>query len=70
MKNPLKKKQGFLTNAHEDIKNCNEAFVTGTFAGIIPVSFLENRKLDSINPKSLVNHIRLLYEESIIEYIN
>ena len=54
----------------EDIKNCNEAFVTGTFAGIIPVSFLENRKLDSINPKSLVNHIRLLYEESIIEYIN
>ena len=54
----------------EDIKNCNEAFVTGTFAGIIPVSFLENRKLDSINPESLVSHIRLLYEESIIEYIN
>ena len=22
----------------EDIKNCKEAFVTGTFAGIIPVS--------------------------------
>ena len=24
----------------EDINNCNEAFVTGTFAGIIPVSKL------------------------------
>jgi branched-chain amino acid aminotransferase len=28
----------------EDIKNCNEAFVTGTFAGIIPVSQLEDKK--------------------------
>ena len=27
----------------EDIKDCNEAFVTGTFAGIIPVSVLEGR---------------------------
>ena len=52
-----------------DIKNCNEAFVTGTFAGIIPVAMLENRKLDSINPNSLVNRIRLLYEKSIRDYI-
>ena len=34
----------------EDIKNCDEAFVTGTFAGIIPVAKLENRELKSINP--------------------
>ena len=26
----------------EDIKDCEEAFVTGTFAGIIPVSKIEN----------------------------
>ena len=52
-----------------DIKNCNEAFVTGTFAGIIPVAMLENRKLDSINPNSLVNRIRLLYDKSIRDYI-
>jgi branched-chain amino acid aminotransferase len=53
----------------KNIKNCNEAFVTGTFAGIIPVAMLENRKLDSINPNSLVNRIRLLYNKSIQDYI-
>ena len=31
----------------EDIEDCNEAFVTGTFAGIIPVSQIEQRKLES-----------------------
>ncbi|MDG2287472.1 MAG: aminotransferase class IV [Candidatus Marinimicrobia bacterium] len=53
----------------EDIKNCNEAFVTGTFAGIIPVSELESRKLKSTNPDSLVNQIRTLYNQEIQEYI-
>ena len=53
----------------EDIQNCNEAFVTGTFAGIIPVAMLENQKLESINPDSLVNRIRLLYNKSIEDYI-
>ena len=27
----------------KEIENCDEAFVTGTFAGVIPVSKLENR---------------------------
>ena len=49
----------------EDIKNCNEAFVTGTFAGIIPVSQLENKKLESTNSESLVNKIRMLYNQEI-----
>jgi len=53
----------------EDIKNCNEAFVTGTFAGIIPVSQLENRKLESTSSESLVNKIRLLYNQEIQDYI-
>ena len=53
----------------EDIKNCNEAFVTGTFAGIIPVSKLEGRKLESTNPNSLVNKIRDLYNQKIQNYI-
>ena len=53
----------------EDINNCNEAFVTGTFAGIIPVSKLESRKLKSTNPDSLVNQIRALYNQEIQEYI-
>ena len=54
----------------EDIQNCNEAFVTGTFAGIIPVSQLEGRKLESTNSNSLVNKIRFLYNEEIQNYID
>jgi len=53
----------------EDIKNCDEAFVTGTFAGIIPVSKLEGRKLASTNHDSLVNKIRILYNKEIEKYI-
>jgi branched-chain amino acid aminotransferase len=53
----------------KDIKNCTEAFVTGTFAGIIPVSVLEGRKLESTNPDSLVNKIRVLYNQQIQDYI-
>ena len=53
----------------ENIKNCNEAFVTGTFAGIIPVSELEGRKLESTNSDSLVNKIRMLYNQKIQNYI-
>ena len=52
-----------------DIENCNEAFVTGTFAGIIPVSQLEGRKLESTNSDSLVNKIRMLYNQEIQNYI-
>ena len=37
----------------------------GTFAGIVPVSFLEDRKLESINSNSLVNKIRILYNKEI-----
>ena len=53
----------------DDIKDCNEAFVTGTFAGIIPVSKLEGRKLESTNSDSLVNKIRTLYNQEIYDYI-
>jgi branched-chain amino acid aminotransferase len=54
----------------QEIKNCSEAFVTGTFAGIIPVSQLEGRKLESTNPDSLVNKIRMLYNQEIEGYID
>ncbi|MBT3938574.1 MAG: aminotransferase class IV, partial [Pelagibacterales bacterium] len=53
----------------EDTNNCNEAFVTGTFAGIIPVSQLEGRKLESTNSDSLVNKIRMLYNQEIQDHI-
>jgi branched-chain amino acid aminotransferase len=53
----------------EDIKDCNEAFVTGTFAGIIPISRFEGRKLESTSSYSLVNKIRILYKKLIEDYI-
>ncbi len=53
----------------EDIKDCDEAFVTGTFAGIIPVARLEKKVLYSTASDSLVNKIRLLYNQSIQHYI-
>ena len=52
------------------IVDCDEAFVTGTFAGIIPVSKIENRDLKSTRSDSLVNQIRLLYNKHIQENIN
>jgi branched-chain amino acid aminotransferase len=51
------------------VKDCNEAFVTGTFAGIIPVSKFEGRELDSTNADSLTNRIRMLYNKEIQNYI-
>ena len=54
----------------DDIVDCDEAFVTGTFAGIIPVSKIENRNLKSTRSDSLVNQIRFLYNKHIQENIN
>ncbi len=54
----------------DDIIDCDEAFVTGTFAGIIPVSKIEDRDLKSTNSDSLVNQIRFLYNKHIKENIN
>ena len=53
----------------KDIRNCDEAFVTGTFAGIIPVAKIENKELKSTNPSSMVNKIRKFYNKKIEEHI-
>ena len=53
----------------EDIQDCEEAFVTGTFGGIIPVLKLENQSLKSILDTSLTNQIRKLYLQDIQKYI-
>ena len=53
----------------EDIKDCEEAFVTGTFAGIIPVSKIEKFALSSTNSNSLVNKIRASYNQYINQEI-
>jgi len=53
----------------ENISNCEEAFVTGTFGGIIPVSILEDKALQSTDNKSITNKIRQLYLQDIANYI-
>ncbi len=53
----------------EDIRDCDEAFVTGTFGGIIPVSRIEKNTLRSTSSNSLVNKIRASYNEYINLYI-
>jgi len=53
----------------DDIKNCDEAFVTGTFAGIIPVSFLENSPLKSLKKNSLTIKIHQLYQKEIYDQV-
>ena len=53
----------------EDISDCEEAFVTGTFGGIIPVATLENKSLQSTNKESITNKIRTLYLQNIEHYI-
>ena len=49
----------------DEIENCDEAFVSGTFAGIIPVSKIEDKTLSSTKANSLTNHIRSLYNKHI-----
>ena len=53
----------------KDVEDCQEAFVTGTFGGIVPVSILENKSLHSIDRKSLTNKIKKLYLKDIENYI-
>ena len=53
----------------EDIIDCDEAFVTGTFAGIIPVSQIEETKLKSTNLSSMVSKIRTLYNKNLYSLI-
>ena len=53
----------------DEIVDCDEAFVTGTFGGIIPVKKLEQRQLKSTNDNSLVYRIRELYNEKILNYL-
>ena len=53
----------------KDISDCEEAFVTGTFGGIVPVSTLEDKSLQSTNKESITNKIRTLYLQEIENYI-
>ncbi|MAZ79866.1 MAG: aminotransferase class IV [Gammaproteobacteria bacterium] len=53
----------------EDIKDSDEAFVTGTFGGITPVSMLEEFKLNSTDKNSLTFTLKKLLDKKIENYI-
>lgn len=53
----------------DDIKDCDESFVTGTFGGITPVFSLENFKLESIKENSLTYKLKKLLDKKIETYI-
>ena len=53
----------------DDIKDCDESFVTGTFGGITPVFSLENFKLQSIKENSLSYRLKKLLHKKIETYI-
>jgi branched-chain amino acid aminotransferase len=46
-----------------DVYGADEAFVTGTFAGIVPVREIDGRKLDCLGP--MVERLQKLYTERI-----
>ena len=55
----------------EDVHKADEAFVTGTFAGIIPVISIDNNLLSSGKRGILTQKLQLLYQELISrEYSN
>ena len=55
----------------QDVHKADEAFVTGTFAGIIPVISVDNNLLSSGKPGILTQKLQLLYQELISrEYSN
>jgi len=53
----------------DNIKDCDESFVTGTFGGITPVFSLENFKLKSIKENSLTYTLKKLLDKKIETYV-
>jgi branched-chain amino acid aminotransferase len=51
------------------VYSAEEAFVTGTFAGVIPVRSVDGRVIGSGNPGPLVTQLRQWYAELVAESI-
>ena len=49
----------------DEVYNADEAFVTGTFAGVIPAVSLNNKKLGTGKPGKITNKLFTLYKEKI-----
>ena len=45
----------------EDVVSANEAFVTGTFAGVIPVIKIDNKKISKGKRGNITKQLQQLY---------
>ena len=52
-----------------DVYDADEAFVTGTFAGLIPVSKVDGRAIGTDQKWEMINHLRELYHRLIDESV-
>ena len=52
-----------------DVYNAEEAFVTGTFAGLVPVREVDGRQIGSGARGPLVEELQALYRETVADYI-
>ena len=50
-----------------DVHSCDEAFVTGTFAGIIPVIEIDNIKISNNKRGKITKLLQTLYKKKLIE---
>ena len=52
---------GFNSHVYE----CDEAFVTGTFGGVVPVAEVDNHELVVLPDNSLVSNLQAYYFELV-----
>jgi branched-chain amino acid aminotransferase len=65
------KKEGIIINqvdfTLDDVHSAHEAFVTGTFAGIIPVISIDKHQLSGGKRGDLTQKLQFLYQDLITE---
>lgn len=53
-----------------DVYGADEAFVTGSFGGLTPVTFVDGKEISKSVPGTMTNKLQQLYEKAIEEEVN
>jgi len=53
-----------------DVYNAEEAFVTGTFAGLVPVTEVDGRIIGEGDERPVMRRLQSCYRETVAGYIN
>ncbi len=53
-----------------DVYNAEEAFVTGTFAGLVPVTEVDGRKIGSSEEWPVITRLQKAYRKLVDDYVN